>query len=312
MAIVEGIDTIQDSSLKEKIKHKIQQCVENKEELEIIWKGLPYVCFPKNLEPEAGFFAILDFTKVKGMKYKNSIIHTERDLLEFFYKTYRLRFLVGQSIIWPYQDELVGRVTFALEDEKIIQALVYMNKALHLLTEGEDYIIRKNELKDQEQMARIKVDGWRTAYDKIIASKYLKQLNYEEQTKRYIDSFEEYRDLVLVAVRGEEVLGYSCFSLEDKSGKYDAELVSLYIKKEESNRGIGSNLLIETAKELFSKGKRNMIIWCLSDNTNAIEFYKGLGGNMVETKKAKIGEEYYQEYGFYFDLNEVIKFVYKF
>lgn len=310
-ALVEGIDAIEDDALKEAIKSKIEQNIINQEELEVVLQGLPYVSFPKNLEPESGFFAILDFTKVKGMKYKNNIIHTERDLLEFFYKTYRLRFLVGQSISWPYPDELVGRVTFALEDEKIIQAFVYMNKALHLLTKGEDYIIRKNELKDQAQMARIKIDGWRTAYDKIIASKYLKQLNYEEQTKRYMNSFEEYRDLVLVAVRGEEVLGYSCFSLEDKSGKYDAELVSLYIKKEESNRGIGSNLLIETAKELLSKGKKNMIVWCLSDNTNAIKFYQGLGGNMVETKTAKIGEEYYQEYGFYFDLNEVIKFVYE-
>lgn len=32
---------------------------------------------------------------------------------------------------------------------------------------GEDYIICKNELKYQDQMARIKIDGWRNAYDKI-------------------------------------------------------------------------------------------------------------------------------------------------
>ena len=33
-------------------------------------KGIPYVTFPKNLTPDAGFFAILDFTQIKGMKYK--------------------------------------------------------------------------------------------------------------------------------------------------------------------------------------------------------------------------------------------------
>ena len=34
----------------------------------------------------------------------------------------------------------------------------------------------------------------------------------------------------------------------------------------------------------------------LSDNKNGIKFYEGLGGVNVETKKAKIGDEYYEEY----------------
>lgn len=50
-------------------------------------------------------------------------------------------------------------------------------------------------------MKRIKIDGWRTVYDKIVSSKYLKELDYDKQTERYISSFEEYKDLLLVAVR---------------------------------------------------------------------------------------------------------------
>lgn len=49
-----------------------------------------------------------------------------------------------------------------------------------------------------------------------------------------------------------------------------------------------------------------MIIWCLSDNKNAIKFYERFGGINVEIKNAKIGDEYYKEYGFYFDLEIVI------
>ena len=303
-ALVDGIDVINDKHKKEEIEKKIRNTIEDKDIVNIL-KGLPYVSFPENLEPESGFFAILDFTKIKGMKYKDMIINSEKDLLVFFYRTSRTRFLVGQSISWPYENEMVGRVTFALDDEKIITAFANMNNALQLLSEGDDYIIRKNELKDQAQMARIKIDGWRTAYDKIVASKYLNALDYETQTQRYISSFEEYKDLVLVAVKNDEVLGYSCFNLTDKSGKYDSELVSLYVKANETNRGIGSNLLIETAKELLDQGKHNMIVWCLSDNKNAIRFYEGLGGVNVETKNAKIGDEYYKEYGFYFDLESV-------
>ena len=220
-ALVEGIDSINNSSLKNRIRSKIENQITDSKLLNQVLKGLPYTKFPDNLEPESGFFAILDFTKVRGMKYNNTIINTERDLLTFFYRTYRTRFLVGQSISWPYPNELVGRVTFAIEDNLIISALSQMNQSLHLLEPGEDYIIRKNLEKDQEQMAHIKIDGWRTAYDKIVASKYLKSLDYDSQTQRYLSSFDEYKDLVFVAVRGDEVLGYSCFMKYDKSDKYD-------------------------------------------------------------------------------------------
>lgn len=304
-ALVEGIDSIKDISAKKKIQEKISNQISDSVLLEQALEGLPYTKFPDNLEPESGFFAILDFTKVRGMKYKNMVINTERDLLTFFYRTYRTRFLVGQSISWPYPNELVGRVTFAIEDNLIISALSQMNQSLHLLEPGEDYIIRKNLEKDQEQMAHIKIDGWRTAYDKIVASKYLNSLDYDSQTQRYLSSFDEYKDLVFVAVRGDEVLGYSCFMPEDKDKKYDSELVSLYVKKKEAGRGIGSNLLISTAKELYSLGKHNMIVWCFSDNINAISFYEGLGGLKVEEKIAKIGDETYLEYGIYFDLEKI-------
>lgn len=48
-----------------------------------------------------------------------------------------------------------------------------------------------------------------------------------------------------------------------------------------------------------------MIVWCLADNQHAINFYEKLGGKCLETKNAKIGEEIYLEYGFYFDLDQL-------
>ena len=264
--------------------------------------GIPMVDFPKNLEPEAGFFAILDFTKIKGMKYKNHTIRTEKDLTIFFYGTSRTRFLVGQSISWPYKEELVGRVSYALDEDKLIQGMLNIHNSILLLEPKDDYVIRKNEFKDQAQMAKIKVDGWKNAYDTIISSSYLKTLNYEEQTKRYEASFEEYQDLVLVAVRGEEVLGYACYNTTPNEDDFQSELVSLYIKPSEIGRGIGTSLFTETCKELRDLDKNNMIVWCLSDNQNAIRFYEKMGGKNVKTKETKIGDKNYKEYGYYFQL----------
>lgn len=296
--LVLGIDKVE-----LKYREKIINTFKNDQDM---LNGIPFLNFPENLETEAGFFAIIDFTELKGMQYNGRTIQTERDLLNFFYETSRIRFLVGQSISWPYKDELIGRVTFVLDDDFMIKVFRKIKVAISKLSPKKDYIIRKNELKDQEQMARIKVDGWKTAYDKLIASQYLNSLDYKRQTERYISSFEEYKDLVFVAVKGEEVLGYSCFSLTDRDNFFDSELVSLYIKPTETRKGIGESLVKETAKELISKGKNNMIVWCLSDNINALNFYKKLGGKKVKEKKAQIGSEKYLEYGIYFDLNELI------
>ena len=302
-ALVSGIDSV-DKKYKKEVYSSVKSVL--KEQTDEILKGMPYVKFPDNLEVESGFFSILDFTEIKGMKYDNEVINNERDMLKFFYKTNRIRFLVGQSISWPYKDELVGRVTFALPDERLISSFKLINDSLKLLEEKNDYIIRKNELKDQEQMAHIKIDGWKYTYDKIIAANYLNKLDYKKQTERYIASFDEYKDLVLVAAKDDEILGYSCFDYKDKSGNCESELISLYVKDKYQGQGIGRELLKETAKELILKGKRSMIVWCLSENTNAIKFYKKLKGIKIVEKKAKIGTERYLEYGFYFDLEKLV------
>lgn len=299
-ALVNGIDAAE-PKYRDKITKTVIENVGFAEGTKAL-AGIPMVDFPENLEPEAGFFAILDFTKIKGMKYKQHTIRTEKDLTIIFYGTSRTRFLVGQSISWPYKDELVGRVSYAVDEDKLIKGMLNIHNAILLLEPKDDYEIRKNEFKDQSQMARIKVDGWKNAYDLIISSEYLNSLNYEEQTKRYEASFEEYKDLVLVAVRGEEVLGYACYNTTPNVDDFQSELVSLYIKPSEIGRGIGTALFTETCKELRDLDKRNMIVWCLSDNENAIKFYKKLGGKIVKTKDAKIGDRSYEEYGFYFQL----------
>ena len=298
-ALVDGIESI-DKKYRSVVYDNVKKIL--KEKTDEVLKGLSYAKIA--IDIEAGFFIIIDFTELKGMKYKGEEINSERDLLNFFYKRNRIRFLVGQSISWPYKDEIVARVTTALDDKKLINALADMHYSLLLLEDKDDYIIRKNEIKDQEQMAHIKIDGWKCAYDRIIASKYLKTLDYKKQTERYIASFDEYKDLVLVAVRGEEVLGYSCFQYFDKNHKFDSELVSLYIKPEYKGMGIGTKLLKATIKELKENAKKSMIVWCLSDNSNAISFYEKNGGKKVIEKKAKIGDEKYKEYGFYFDLTK--------
>ena len=258
-ALVEGIDSIKDKKKREEIIKIVEGCT-SKSNAKLLLKGLPYTKFPDNLEPDAGFFAILDFTELKGKNFRGQPIKTEKDLLEFFYKTNRLRFLIGQSISWPYPKELVGRITFALEDEEIIEAISLINDSLQKLVVENSYYIRLNRIEDQEGMAKIKVDCWQDTYKNIIDQSYLDSLNYEIQTNKYIDSFDEYKNMVLVAedVNDHKIIGYSCFST-DANEYADAELISLYIDKKYARSGVGTSLLRETIKELKKYNKKTMM-----------------------------------------------------
>ena len=269
-ALVEGIDSIKDKDKKDEII-KIVEGYTSKSNAKLLLKGLPYTKFPDNLEPDAGFFAILDFTELKGKNFRGQPIKTEKDLLEFFYKTNRLRFLIGQSISWPYPKELVGRITFALEDEEIIEAISLINDSLQKLVVENSYYIRLNRIEDQEGMAKIKVDCWQDTYKNIIDQCYLDSLNYEIQTNKYIDSFDEYKNMVLVAedVNDHKIIGYACFST-DANEYADAELISLYIDKNYSRRGVGTSLLRETIKELKKYNKKTMMLWCIKEIASII------------------------------------------
>ena len=306
-ALVEGIDSIKDKNKRENIIKTVEEYTSKLESTKLL-KGLPYTKFPENLEPDAGFFAILDFTELKEKTYKGKTIKTEKDLLEFFYKTNRLRFLIGQSFSWPYPKELVGRITYALDDKELIEALALINNSLQQLVIENSYQIRLNRIEDQEEMAKIKVDSWQETYKNIIDQSYLKSLNYQQQTEKYVASFNEYKNSVLVAedINNHKILGYACFSTEINEYA-DSELVSIYLDKKYLKKGIGSSLFREVSKELKKYNKKTMITWCLKDNKNAIRFYEKLGGLKKFDKMAKIGNKIYQEYGYIFNIDDITK-----
>lgn len=303
-ALVEGIDAINDKMTKQEVEKTLSKYIKSSSEQRKLLKGLPYTKFPDNLEPEAGFFAILDFTELKGKSFHGKIIKSEKDLLEFFYKTNRLRFLIGQSISWPYEKELVGRITFALEDDKLINALSLIHNSLDQIVTENSYNIRLNKLEDQKGMAKIKVDSWNKTYKDIIDQKYLDTLNYDIQEKKYIDSFEEYKNNVFVAEdnKTKEILGYACFQT-DSNEFADSELLSLYIDPKHNKKGIGTALFRAVVKELKGYNHKYMILWCLKDNKNAIKFYQKLGGIKCTEKMANIGNKVYSEDGYLFNLD---------
>ncbi|MEG0995082.1 MAG: hypothetical protein RSE91_03865 [Bacilli bacterium] len=120
-----GLDSISDNTLKKKIKKRVQKI--NTKALSLLKNGIKNVEIINELEPESGFFIVIDFTKLKNKKYKGHEITSEEDLVTIFYSEIKLRFIMGKSIAWPNKNDLVGRFTFAKSDTEIINALTLMS-----------------------------------------------------------------------------------------------------------------------------------------------------------------------------------------
>lgn len=129
-AMCEGLDSI-DEVYKNEIKEIIINCSykRNKE----ILNGIKNLQIVNKLEPESGFFVILDFTKYKGKSYKGFKIIDDDTLLKFLYTTGNIKLLTGTAFCWPNKEEIVARITFALERKKLINSLYRLKSCLYLL-----------------------------------------------------------------------------------------------------------------------------------------------------------------------------------
>lgn len=133
-ALVEGIDTIKDSNLRNEIENEIKKYARNEFNIKELLEGIPGVNIVDGTYPESGFFVMLDYTSLKNKSsdYGRTITN-EKELLKYMYEQEKIKLILGQSISWPNQDQLVGRVTTALPREDTIEYFGAMNRCLRKL-----------------------------------------------------------------------------------------------------------------------------------------------------------------------------------
>ena len=122
-AMVEGIDSIKDQKTRNKIIRDIKHYEKDDDVRKLLLEGVPDVEIRKGTTPESGFFAVMDFTKLKGKKYGDKVIENDFDMLEYFYIKGKIVYIMGESINWPNHDELIGRINFALTKKALINNL---------------------------------------------------------------------------------------------------------------------------------------------------------------------------------------------
>lgn len=166
-----------------------------------------------------------------------------------------------------------------------------------------NFRIRKPNLNDIESIAKLKVEGWQSAYKEIIDNEYLASMSVSKQ----INAIRSYSlDTIFVAEKDREIIAFCRFYDYDKPVyediKIDCEIREIYVKPDIKRQGIGSELFTYTMNYFRQKGKKKLYLGCLKENQNARIFYEKMGGVAQVGKDMKIGGKFYPTISYIYNL----------
>jgi len=167
---------------------------------------------------------------------------------------------------------------------------------------------------DAQAVARIRVLGWRFAYQGLVPQGYLDSLNITEDTERmhgYLSQLPQNlppNDLAsvqgtndgekrsfMLAVRDDAVLGFCHFSAAPNNadrpgratpgGEMVGRLHSLYIDPDALGQGIGHALMSQALSTFAVWGCERAYLWVLEGNSRAVSFYERQGWQLTGDTK---------------------------
>ena len=169
-----------------------------------------------------------------------------------------------------------------------------------------DVIIRNVRKDDLPAVVDIKIKGWQSAYENIVDSTYLSNLNNEYDIR--IEKMEKnyMTNGFIVAELNNEVVGFCRYTFDNSFSpeieNADCELCAIYVKPNLKHLGIGTKMFNHVVNEFKNKNKSKMILWCLKENELSRLFYTKMGGNIIKEKDVKIGDKQYKECCFEYNI----------
>lgn len=149
--------------------------------------------------------------------------------------------------------------------------------------------VRPAKIADASAVASAHDEAWRSAYQGIIPGAELDKL-INRRGPHWWESAIRKGSRVSVLVFGDKVAGYTNYGRNRaRSLQFEGEIYELYLRPEFQGLGFGRRLFSAARRDLMQSGLRSMVIWALSDNEPAVEFYRTLGGRMVARSSEQFG-----------------------
>lgn len=158
--------------------------------------------------------------------------------------------------------------------------------------------IRKAQLGDELEIAKIHIQSWQEAYKKLIPQSYLDNLSNElnERTQMWSRILTNPQRWAWVATVSNQIVGFILFGPpRDKDRDGFIELGAIYLLQSHKGMGIGFSLLTTGFEFMSSLGYKKSYCWVLEGNPT-INFYKKSGAAFSgHIKTDEIGGQQFNE-----------------
>jgi len=150
--------------------------------------------------------------------------------------------------------------------------------------------IRRAKPSDAKTVADTHDEAWRATYQGVIPGVELDRL-ITRRGPDWWDSAIRKGSRIAVFGFGDKVAGYANYGRNRaRSLFYDGEIYELYMRPEYQGLGFGRRLFTSARRDLAQSGLKSLVVWALSDNEPAVEFYRALGGKAVARSSERFGE----------------------
>jgi GNAT superfamily N-acetyltransferase len=157
-------------------------------------------------------------------------------------------------------------------------------------------MVRPATLDDAEEIARVHVATWRSAYRGLLPDDFLASLSEAHYGERWTRVIGDGSSRVFVVEEPGGIIGFASGGREraGESG-FAGELYAIYVLDRAQRRGHGRELVRAVAGALREMALPDMIVWVLRDNPSARQFYERLRGVYVRSQPITIGTATLQE-----------------
>lgn len=149
-------------------------------------------------------------------------------------------------------------------------------------------LVRNLTLADAAVIARIHVQTWHETYPGMMPPEMLARMTFEAMLPIWEKELGEPKPglhfLGAVSAEG-DLLGWGMVGPARESGLKGLELWALNVPQIAQKKGVGRAILSEAIRRVLNTGETAMHLWVVDQNTNAIDFYKRLGGQPTQHEK---------------------------
>jgi ribosomal protein S18 acetylase RimI-like enzyme len=149
--------------------------------------------------------------------------------------------------------------------------------------------IRRAKVNEAGAIADAHDSAWRIAYQGIIPGPELEKLINRRGPAWWERAIRKGGRIALFQF-GDKIAGYANYGPNrTRSLHFGGEIYELYMRPEFQGVGFGHRLFTAARRDLAQNALKSLIVWTLSENEKAVEFYRALGGTAVAHSSQKFG-----------------------